>query len=86
MVNKSLLLGIALGAGFAAAGGVTAYQFFGGAERPQGAAAAIDDDIGHDAHAAHGSSEPEAHDLHDAHGSGATAAPAATPKIGRAHV
>lgn len=79
MVNKSLLLGIALGAGFAAAGGVTAYQFFGGVERPQGATATVDDENGHDAHATHGSPEPEAHDLHDAHGSSATAAPAPAP-------
>lgn len=79
MVNKSLLLGIALGAGFAAAGGVTAYQFFGGVQDElQGTTATIDEnEIGHDAHAAHGSAAaPEAQSLHDSHGSSATAAPA----------
>lgn len=81
MVNKSLLLGIALGAGFAAAGGVTAYQFFGGVQDElQATTATIDEsEIGHDAHAAHGSAAPEAQSLHDSHGSSATAAPARAP-------
>ncbi|HEX6992972.1 MAG TPA: glycine zipper domain-containing protein [Gammaproteobacteria bacterium] len=87
MVNKSLLLGIAIGAGFAVAGGVTAYQLFGGVEGPGHATAIVDgqvdeNEIDHDAHAAHGATAPEEHGAYQAHaaqGSSATAAPAPAP-------
>src|SRR5690606_16206794 len=74
MVNKSLLMGVALGVGFATAGGVTAYQFLGGADR-QGGTAMIEQDADQDVHAEHGSIQ------HDTHGSGATAAPASAAAV-----
>src|SRR5690606_38893615 len=96
MVNKSLLMGVALGVGFATAGGVTAYQFL-GVERTQGGTAMIEDDAtAHDAHAEHGSSTHEEHasSVHDSQSSSSAAALAPTrtaepatvaaPKIGRA--
>src|SRR5690606_38227527 len=70
MVNKSLLMGVALGVGFATAGGVTAYQFLGGVDRQDGTVMIEQDALDQDAHAEHGSIQ------HDTHDSGATAAPA----------
>lgn len=80
MVNKSLLMGVALGVGFATAGGVTAYQFL-GVERTQGGTAMIEDDAtAHDAHAEHGSSTHEEHasSVHDSQSSSSAAALAPT--------
>lgn len=76
MVNKSLLMGVALGVGFATAGGVTAYQFLGGVDRPQGSVdASVQEET--DAHAAQGVQDSAAH---AAHGSSATDTPAPRPE------
>src|SRR5690606_18152058 len=85
-MNKSMLMGVALGVGFATAGGVAGYQFLGTPDS-QGSAAVVDEpvdgtaampmheaDASTDAHAVH------AADTHAAHSAAAQpSAPAAQP-------
>lgn len=69
-MNKSMLMGIALGAGVATAGGVTAYQFLGSPDAAsQGSAVVVEE-----SHAVHGASvAAPSHSMHNA-------APAAAPQ------